>query len=47
VASDRPYTVLPDTFVPPMKRSLIERGPGYFWGGAVRLLLRDESEVLS
>jgi hypothetical protein len=29
-----------------MKRSLIERGPDYFWGGAVRMLLRHEPEVL-
>ena len=45
--SGRPYTVLPDTFLGPMKRSLVERGPAYFWGGAVRLLLRREPEVLS
>ncbi len=44
--SGRPYTVLPDTFLGPMKRSLIERGPGYFWGGAVRQLLRRQPEVL-
>ncbi|MDE3206536.1 MAG: class II aldolase/adducin family protein [Acidobacteriota bacterium] len=46
VTSGRPYTVLPDTFLGPMKRSLIERGPGYFWGGAVRQLLRRQPEVL-
>ena len=46
VTSGRPYRVLPDGFVGPMKRSLVERGPDYFWGGAVRLLLRDEPEVL-
>jgi ribulose-5-phosphate 4-epimerase/fuculose-1-phosphate aldolase len=47
VTSGRPYTVLPEQFVDPMKRSLVERGPAYFWGGAVRLLVRDEPEVLT
>jgi ribulose-5-phosphate 4-epimerase/fuculose-1-phosphate aldolase len=46
VTSGRPYTVLPGTFTEPMKRSLVERGPDYFWGGAVRQLLRQEPEVL-
>ena len=46
VTSGRPYSVLPAGFVGPMKRSLVERGPGYFWGGAVRQLLRREPEVL-
>lgn len=44
--SGRPYRVLPETFLAPMKRSLVERGPAYFWGGAVRQLLRREPEVL-
>lgn len=44
--SGRPYRVLPESFVAPMKRSLVERGPSYFWGGAVRQLLRREPEVL-
>ncbi|HET6965696.1 MAG TPA: class II aldolase/adducin family protein [Acidimicrobiales bacterium] len=44
--SGRPYRVLPDSFLTPMKRSLVERGPAYFWGGAVRQLLRREPEVL-
>ena len=46
VTSGRPYRVLPGTFVAPMKRSLVERGPAYYWGGAVRQLLRAEPEVL-
>jgi ribulose-5-phosphate 4-epimerase/fuculose-1-phosphate aldolase len=46
VTSGRPYTVLPGAFTAPMKRSLVERGPGYYWGGAVRQLLRQEPEVL-
>jgi ribulose-5-phosphate 4-epimerase/fuculose-1-phosphate aldolase len=46
VTSGRPYTLLPTTFLEPMKRSLIERGPQYHWGGAVRQLIRDEPEVL-
>jgi hypothetical protein len=29
-----------------MKASLLERGTEYFWGGAVRALLRREPEVL-
>ena len=44
--SGRPYTVLPDSFLGPMKRSLVERGPAYYWGGAVRQLLRRQPEVL-
>ncbi len=44
--SGRPYRVLPEGFLAPMKRSLVERGPSYFWGGAVRQLLRREPEVL-
>jgi ribulose-5-phosphate 4-epimerase/fuculose-1-phosphate aldolase len=44
--SGRPYTLLPDTFLAPMKRSLIERGPDFFWGGAVRQVVRDTPEVL-
>ncbi|HWE54868.1 MAG TPA: class II aldolase/adducin family protein [Acidimicrobiales bacterium] len=47
VTSGRPYTVLPESFTVPMQRSLIERGPDYFWGGAVRQLLKQEPEVLS
>ena len=47
VTSGRPYRVLPDSFVTPMKRSLVERGPAYFWGGAVRQLVRREPEVLA
>lgn len=46
VTSGRDYTVLPDAFVGPMRRSLVERGPAYYWGGAVRQLLRHEPEVL-
>jgi ribulose-5-phosphate 4-epimerase/fuculose-1-phosphate aldolase len=46
VTSGRPYTVLPDAFTGPMQRSLVERGPAYYWGGAVRQLLRHEPEVL-
>jgi ribulose-5-phosphate 4-epimerase/fuculose-1-phosphate aldolase len=46
VTSGRPYRLLPASFLGPMKRSLIERGPDYFWGGAVRMLLRAEPEVL-
>ena len=47
VTSGRDYTVLPDTFTGPMQRSLIERGPDFYWGGAVRQLLRREPEVIS
>jgi hypothetical protein len=47
VTSGRPYQVLPASFVSPMKRSLVERGPAYFWGGAVRRLLRSQPEVLA
>lgn len=47
VASGRPYSVLPAPLVEPMKRSLLERGTDYFWGGAVRALLREEPEVIS
>jgi hypothetical protein len=31
----------------PMKASLLERGTEYYWGGAVRALLRDQPEVLA
>lgn len=47
VASGRPHTTLPDDFVGPMQRSLVERGPAFYWGGAVRQLVRREPEVLS
>lgn len=47
VTSGRPWTVLPDSFTAAMQRSLIERGPDYFWGGAVRRLVKQEPEVLS
>ena len=47
VTSGRPYTHLPASFVTPMKRSLVERGPDFYWGGAVRQLVRDQPEVLA
>jgi ribulose-5-phosphate 4-epimerase/fuculose-1-phosphate aldolase len=46
VASGRPYRLLPPEFTGPMKRSLVERGPDYFWGGALRMLLKNEPEVI-
>ena len=46
VVSGRAYKHLPPSLPAPMKRSLIERGTDYYWGGAVRMLLRDEPEVL-
>jgi ribulose-5-phosphate 4-epimerase/fuculose-1-phosphate aldolase len=46
VTSGRDYTVVSDRFVSPMKRSLLERGTDFYWGGAVRSLLRTEPEVL-
>jgi ribulose-5-phosphate 4-epimerase/fuculose-1-phosphate aldolase len=47
VTSGRPYTTLPAPLRPPMKASLLERGTDYYWGGAVRALLRDQPEVLT
>ena len=47
VTSGREYTTLPATFVTPMQRSLVQRGPDYFWGGAVRMLIKNEPEVLA
>jgi ribulose-5-phosphate 4-epimerase/fuculose-1-phosphate aldolase len=47
VTSGRPYTTVAPSLVAPMKASLLERGTEYFWGGAVRSLLRDEREVLA
>jgi ribulose-5-phosphate 4-epimerase/fuculose-1-phosphate aldolase len=47
VTSGRPYALVPEKYLVPMKASLLERGTDYFWGGAVRSLLRDRPEVLS
>jgi ribulose-5-phosphate 4-epimerase/fuculose-1-phosphate aldolase len=44
--SGRAYSHLPQSFLTPMRKSLIERGPDFFWGGAVRQLIRREPEVL-
>ncbi len=46
VTAGRPHTVLPETLVGPMKASLLERGTDFFWGGAVRSVLRRSQEVL-
>jgi len=46
VTSGRSFTRLPAAFVPPMKKSLLERGPDFFWGGAVRQIIREQPEVL-
>lgn len=46
VTSGRPYREVPEWLRPAMRASLLERGTGYFWGGAVRSLLRREPEVL-
>jgi ribulose-5-phosphate 4-epimerase/fuculose-1-phosphate aldolase len=45
--SGRPYTTMPQSLRKPMKASLLERGTDYYWGGAVRALLRDQPEVLT
>jgi ribulose-5-phosphate 4-epimerase/fuculose-1-phosphate aldolase len=45
--SGRPYTTVEASVLGPMKASILERGTEYFWGGAVRTLLRDEPEVLT
>jgi ribulose-5-phosphate 4-epimerase/fuculose-1-phosphate aldolase len=47
VTSGRPYTTVPAALRPPMKASLLERGTDYYWGGAVRALLREQPEVLT
>jgi ribulose-5-phosphate 4-epimerase/fuculose-1-phosphate aldolase len=47
VTSGRPYTTMPVRLRKPMKASLLERGTDYYWGGAVRALLRDQPEVLT
>ena len=40
------HTVLPEALVGPMKASLLERGTDFFWGGAVRAVLRESPEVV-
>jgi len=47
VTSGRPYTTMPPPLRGPMKASLLERGTEYYWGGAVRALLREQPEVLA
>lgn len=47
VTSGRKHTTVGPMMLAPMKASLLERGTEYYWGGAVRLLLRDEPEVLA
>jgi ribulose-5-phosphate 4-epimerase/fuculose-1-phosphate aldolase len=47
VTSGRAYTTMPVRLRQPMKASLLERGTEYYWGGAVRALLREQPEVLA
>jgi ribulose-5-phosphate 4-epimerase/fuculose-1-phosphate aldolase len=42
----RPTTPIAPGLAKAMKASLLERGSDVFWAGAVRMLLRDEPEVL-
>jgi hypothetical protein len=43
----RPTTPIAPGLKKAMKASLLERGSDVYWAGAVRMLLRDEPEVLS
>lgn len=45
--SGRAYTTVPARLRRPMKASLLERGTEFYWGGAVRALLREQPEVLA
>jgi ribulose-5-phosphate 4-epimerase/fuculose-1-phosphate aldolase len=47
LTSGRPHTTIPPALRQPMKASLLERGTDYYWGGAVRALLRQHPEVLT
>jgi ribulose-5-phosphate 4-epimerase/fuculose-1-phosphate aldolase len=47
VTSGRAYTTVPVRLRQPMKASLLERGTEFYWGGAVRALLREQPEVLA
>jgi ribulose-5-phosphate 4-epimerase/fuculose-1-phosphate aldolase len=47
LTSGRPYTTVPMSLRQPMKASLLERGTEFYWGGAVRALLRAHPEVLT
>ncbi|HZR11918.1 MAG TPA: class II aldolase/adducin family protein [Acidimicrobiia bacterium] len=46
LALERPYTTVDAEIRPAMKASLLERGTDVFWAGAVRMLLREQPEVL-
>jgi ribulose-5-phosphate 4-epimerase/fuculose-1-phosphate aldolase len=46
VTSGRRHTVVPESLIGPMKASLLERGTDFFWGGAVRAVLREAPEVV-
>ena len=46
-ATGRPIQPIAEHLRPAMQRSLVERGPAVFWGGAVRQLLREQPDVLA
>jgi ribulose-5-phosphate 4-epimerase/fuculose-1-phosphate aldolase len=46
MTAGRRHSVVPDALTGPMKASLLERGTDFFWGGAVRAVLRQSPEVV-